>query len=435
MILGSSICQFEEGEGVLPSSFELEDVLSGESLGVEFQAILSVRKKTTVGYEGLVRGIHPKEGTLIPPTELFHEAYRSKKTLELDRLCRRKVMESFLGNSGAAPRDHFLSLNFESSILDQGVVGSRKLIDQVMAIGLSPSQVALEIIESSVQETEDLKKFIQTHRSYGFLIALDDVGAGHSNLNRIALLKPDILKIDRYLVHGIHEDFHKQQVFRALITLAHKTGSLILAEGIETPEEALYLVEAGVDLVQGYYFARPAPMVGQDEAGPRERMESVFVRYKEKILQDHNVKRFNLRKYELMTREIQAELSKNAGKEFDQVLAQMVHYFPLVECLYVINEKGAQVTETVFGVLEEKPKNRLLFQPAPRGTDHSMKDYYFMLMEGGLKKTTFISEPYLSMVTGRTTMTFARIFKNSEEGLFILCVDIDTQYLKQISEG
>jgi hypothetical protein len=136
-----------------------------------------------------------------------------------------------------------------------------------------------------------------------------------------------------------------------------------------------------------------------------------------------------------MTREIQAELSKNEEKQFDQVLSQMVHYFPLVECLYVIDEKGAQVTETVFGVLEEKPKNRLLFQPVPRGADHSMKDYYFMLMEGGLKKTTFISEPYLSMVTGRTTMTFARIFKNSEEGLFILCVDIDTQYLKQISEG
>ncbi|HVZ81249.1 MAG TPA: EAL domain-containing protein [bacterium] len=419
----------------MASSFELDEVLAGETLGVEFQPILSVRKKVVVGYEGLIRGIHPKEGSLIPPVDLFHEAYRSHKTLELDRLCRRKVMEGFLGESKTAPRDRFLSLNFESSVLDQGVVGSRKLIDQVTAIGLDPQQVALEIIESKVQETADLKKFIQAHRSYGFLIALDDVGAGHSNLNRIALLKPDILKIDRYLVHGIQEDFHKQQVFRALITLAHKTGSLILAEGIETQEEALYLMEAGVDLVQGYHFARPAPLIGQDESGPRERMEFVSARYKEKILQDHNVKRFNLRKYELMTREIQMELSKNPAHLFDQVLSQMVHYFPLVECLYVIDEKGIQVTETVFGTLEEKPKNRLLFQPSPVGTDHTMKDYFFMLVDGGLKKATFISEPYLSMVTGRTSMTFARIFKNAEEGMFILCVDIDTQYLKQISLG
>ena len=63
------------------------------------------------------------------------------------------------------------------------------------------------------------------------------MGAGHSNLNRIPLLKPDLLKVGRFLVQHIHLEFHKQEVFKSLVGLAHKIGALTLAEGIETEEE------------------------------------------------------------------------------------------------------------------------------------------------------------------------------------------------------
>lgn len=414
------------------SEFDLNEVLAHESMIAHFQPIISVRKKAIVGYEGLARGIHPVTGGIIPPPDLFYEASKKGLTLDLDRLCRKKVLEYFREIAADRP-GCLLSLNFEASVIDGGVVGSGNLIHQTTAMGLNPASIAIEIIESNVQDIGDLQKFIQTYRDYGFLIALDDVGAGHSNLNRIPLLKPDILKIDRYLIHDIHEDFHKQEVFKSLVGLAHKIGALILAEGIEKEEEGLYLVEAGVDLVQGYYFSRPRHYGQINDQGADERMDDLFRKFKTMVIQKLNVKRFNLKKYELMTREIQIELSKAKPDGFDQKLSEMVHYFPVVECFYVLDDAGIQVSETIFGKIETTPKNRLIFRPAPKGTDHTMKDYFYMLIDGGLKKSTFISEPYLSLATGNSCITFARIFKDAEERIRILCVDINTEYLQQIS--
>ncbi len=420
-------------KNTMPSpEFDLNEILSKEFIIAQFQPIISVRKKSIVGYEGLARGIHPMDRSIITPLELFYEAAEKGLTLELDRLCRKKVMEYFRGIVAERP-DCLLSLNFESSVIDKGVVGSGNLINQVTAMGLKPQTIALEIIESNVRDLSDLQKFIQTYRDYGFLIALDDVGAGHSNLNRIPMLKPDILKIDRYLVHRIPEDFHKQEVFKSLVGLAHKIGALILAEGVESEDEALLLIELGVDMVQGFYFSKPQHYDQIDDQSVNARMENLSRKFKETVIQKLHIKRFNLKKYELMTREIQTELSKIKPEGFDQKLSEMIHYFPLVEGLYVLDEKGFQVSESIFGKIETPAKNRLMFRPAPKGTDHTMKDYYYMMMDGGMKKSTFISEPYISLATGNSCVTFARIFKSVDDKLYILCLDINIQYLQQIS--
>jgi EAL domain-containing protein (putative c-di-GMP-specific phosphodiesterase class I) len=414
------------------SAFNLGQVMDGGWIIPYFQPLISVRKKSIVGYEGLIRGTDPVSGDLIDPRNLFHAAAAAGMTLELDRLCRGKVLEHYRRISMEKP-DCLLSLNFEASVIDKGVVGSGHLIHSVVAAGLKPECISLEIIESNVRDTGELEKFIQTYRDYGFLIALDDVGAGHSNLNRIPLLKPDILKIDRYLIHNISGDFHKQEIFKSLVGLAHKIGSLILAEGVETEEEALWVMDLGVDLVQGFYFSKPQRWDLIDDRMPDQRMEDLSERFKGAVLEKLNIKRFNLRKYELMTREIQTELSKVGAGEFDRKLSEMAHYFPVVECLYVLDERGFQASETVLGNMESPTKNRFMFRPSPKGADHTLKDYFYMMVDGGFRKTTFISEPYLSLATGHSCVTFARIFRDAGDQVHILCVDINTQYLRQIS--
>jgi EAL domain-containing protein (putative c-di-GMP-specific phosphodiesterase class I) len=420
----------------MPSQpFDLNEIISAELVEAHFQPIVSVRKKCIVGYEGLIRGIYPGQGENIPPQELFHQASQLKLTLELDRLCRKKVMEQFGGIADKQP-DIFLSLNFEASIIDQGVVGSGNLIRQVNAAGLNPATISLEIIESNVKDVDELQKFIKTYRNYGFLIALDDVGAGHSNLNRIPLLKPDVLKVDRYLVQNIQTEFYKQEVFKSLVSLSHKIGALTLAEGVETEAEALAVIDLGVDMIQGYYFSKPHPPSRIDERVVNERISSVTGKFREDVLRKMNIKQSNLKKYDVMTREVQIELSKIDSGAFDQKLAEMVHFFPLVECLYVLDDKGFQVTDTVFGKMEENLRNPLMFRPAPKGEDHTMKDYFYMMLDGGLRKTTFITEPYLSLATGNICITFARLFRNiKKDGIYILCADINTEFLQRISLG
>jgi EAL domain-containing protein (putative c-di-GMP-specific phosphodiesterase class I) len=417
------------------TTFDLQEIVSKESLEAHFQPIVSLRKKTISGYEGLIRGLHPASGETISPQALFHQAAELGLTLELDRLCRKKVLETF-GPMAAQKPECYLSLNFEASVIDQGVVGSGALLRQVTDAGLRPSSIALEIIESNVKDLDQLQKFIQTYRDYGFMIALDDVGAGHSNLNRISLLKPDILKVDRYLIQNIHMDFYKQEVFKSLVGLSHKIGAVTLAEGVETQEEALTVINLGVDMIQGYYFSRSKPLADLDDQAVGARIRDLSQKYKETLFQKMNIKRFNLKKYEVMTREVQTELSKIPSGDFDGKLLELIRFFPLVECLYVLDEKGAQVTETVFGKTGEPRRNSHMFRPAPKGEDHTMKDYFYMMIDGGLRKTSFITEPYLSLATGNICITFARLFRNLErKKLFVLCTDINTEYLHKISMG
>ncbi len=413
------------------ASFNLNEVIDGEFVEPHFQPIVSIGKKSILGYEGLTRGIHPLLQHRIYPCDLFSEAKIQGLTYSLDVLCRQKVLEQFKVILGNNP-DAFLSLNFEVSVIDQKGSDSGKLIQQVLSLGLKPESIAMEVIESQVEDLAELQNFIQTYQGYGFLIALDDVGAGHSNLNRIPLLKPDILKIDRFLVENISKDFYKQEVFKSLVGLARQIGALIVAEGIETEEDALTVMEMGVDMLQGYFITPPQRFGELDAQVSEAPIQRLSQRFKEMVLEKLNVKRFNLRKYELMTREIQTEVSKIPECDFDRKLLELIHYFPLVECVYVLDEHGIQCTETIFGEAGGISRNRTMFKPRKTGSDHSLRDYYYMVVEGGGRKTTYVSEAYLSQPTGSLCVTFARLFKDINGITRILCADINTQYLKQV---
>ncbi|MGH7739476.1 MAG: EAL domain-containing protein, partial [bacterium] len=350
--------------------FDLSEVIAGEHLVAYFQPIVSVKNNTIIGYEGLSRGLVPGTQQLISPQALFAEASVKGETLALDRLCRKKIFEAFRLIQKDRP-ERLLSVNFEASVLDQGAQGSGNIIHQVEAAGLRPESIIIEVIESNVEAVEALEQFIATYRKLGFLIALDDVGAGHSNLNRIPLLKPDILKIDRYLVQDIADNFYKQEVFKSLVGLARKIGALIVAEGIETDREAGVALELGADMVQGYYFSKPQRHDLLTDASVERHLVQFTTSYRDRVIQQLNVRRSNLRKYEMMTREIQTKLSTTPEERFENDLRDVARFFPLVEGFYVLDENGFQLTETVVGDSKSFHKNRMIFNPSTKGSDHT----------------------------------------------------------------
>ena len=93
----------------------------------------------------------------------------------------------------------------------------------------------------------------------GFRIAVDDLGAGYAGLTSFAQLEPEVVKLDMALVRGVHQQPTKLTLVRTMITMCRELGMLVVAEGIETPEERDAIVDAGCDLLQGYLFAKPGP--------------------------------------------------------------------------------------------------------------------------------------------------------------------------------
>ncbi|MFZ5974769.1 MAG: EAL domain-containing protein [Bacillota bacterium] len=397
-------------------TFNISDVIKNKKITVHFQPVISPNRKKVLGLEGLVRGLNTETNQLIPPILLFDAAQDAGVTLELDRLCREMVLEAFTGIY-EDNKDKLLFLNIDASILDK-VAGSKFLLNQVNRHKINPNNVVIEVNEIKVQDNAALRNFIDIYRENGFLIALDDVGAGFSNLNRIPLAKPDIIKTDMSLIRNIHNDYHKQEVFKSMINLANTIGALVVAEGVETEEEAIQILRHGGHMIQGFYFSRPQEMYRETDAFLGRKIEILnnsFKEYMNFIIKEEE------QRYEQLNTVMSDALMilvRTPEQHFDNRLAEIVHTNENIECAYILDAYGIQVGKTISGSdVKENP----VFYLARTGTDHSMKKYYYRPVNAKLNK--YITEPYVSLATGNLCITYSKVFRNIENEKYILCID------------
>ncbi|MBI5524235.1 MAG: EAL domain-containing protein [Desulfarculus sp.] len=408
--------------GPAPEDLDLRQLLDRQGVVAHFQPLLSLRGQFLLGVEALCRGVHPTSGQLVPPQRLFARAHSDGLLIDLDRLCRRQALTAFRELSRQHP-GLVLNLNFEAALLDQGVVGSGHLLGLVRELGLDPGRIVIELVESRVADLKALERFVETHKGHGFLLALDDVGTGHSNLERIAIIKPDVLKIDRGLISGLDRHYHKQEVTRALLNLAGKIGALVVAEGVEREEEALLALEMGVDVLQGYYLARPGP--GPEEiALCQRRGRELAARFRQYTVETIAAKKAQHQYYQEVMAELVRRLRGLSWPQVDQRLAGLVEMNPWLECLYVLDEEGQQLTRTACQAGRLSRQRGAIFWPAAQGSDQSLKNY-FLLLKAGLER--YVSEPYISRASGNLCLTISTWFVGGGGQRLVLCADFAVQ--------
>lgn len=211
-----------------------------------YQPIVSLRGGEVFGYEALLRSYEP---TLRTARELLAAAQRLGRMPELGRAVRARVST----DAAKAPGGAKLFVNLDAIELnDDDLYSVRSPLSQ-----LAPS-VVFEITErASLDCVHDVHGHVEKLRGMGFHIAVDDLGAGYAGLTTFSQLEPDLAKLDMSLVRGIDYQPRKQAIVRSMIELCKELGTLVVAEGIETPAERDALNELGCDLLQGFLFARP----------------------------------------------------------------------------------------------------------------------------------------------------------------------------------
>ncbi|SMD00806.1 EAL domain-containing protein [Sporomusa malonica] len=392
-------------------------VIREQQVVTYFQPIVSVKNRSIIGLEALSRGT-PALSSIIPPKLLFEQAALLGMTIELDRLCRDTALTAFQPITFAHP-DLFLFLNFDTTIIDKGVVGSGYLHKSTEKRNLQAGNIVIEISESNIQDVDLLKKFIQMYKSYGFLFALDDIGIGSSNLDRILLTKPDILKIDRCLINGIDHDYYKQELFSSIVNIAKKVGALVVAEGVETETEAIVCCEIGADLLQGFYFAKPqpanCPILPETFTLAIDSVNKLFKQYRvDKI----SAKVHTHQLYKTIAHNLTDELAKTPPELFEEKLKKLAHY-PNLEYVYILARNGIQISNSVCDTCAFPGSKKRLFNAAQKGTDQSLKDYYLYLHSG---LTEYITDPYISYASGSLCVTVSMLFTSADQQ-FILCAD------------
>jgi EAL domain-containing protein (putative c-di-GMP-specific phosphodiesterase class I) len=218
-------------------------VLAVGELKVVYQPIVDLKKRKVFAYEALVRSTSPHfQG----PPALFTEAIRSKYCGALGRAVRELTVER------APPFPLFV--NIHPNEFDEGWLVQP---DDPMFNHEHP--VYLEITESVPLSHFSLCHSVLAEvRSRGVLLAVDDLGAGYSNLKYIADLSPEVVKLDRGLIVQLVKGTRQHRLVRSIVRLCEDLGTKVVAEGIETEDEARAVIDTGAHYGQGFFFAKPS---------------------------------------------------------------------------------------------------------------------------------------------------------------------------------
>lgn len=223
------------------------------TLSSVFQPIFDIRKGYLAGYEALLRARDDHEHSVAPP-DVFRRASSHGHWMNLERNVQFMHASNFARISGRTDR---LFLNTEP----EGFLVSERyqaVVDRTLqSLQIRPERVVLEVLERPSADIKRLAEGISLFREKGFGIALDDFGAGHSNVDRVWQLQPDIVKVDRTIVTQAAQSPRMGRLFPKLISMLRDTGSRVVVEGVETEQEARLALESGAEFAQGYYFARP----------------------------------------------------------------------------------------------------------------------------------------------------------------------------------
>lgn len=239
-----------------PADFERAAVLNAlcdpDVLRSVYQPIFRASTGELEGCEALVR--FPEDVGYANPAEAFRDAARYDLLLALESAA---TLHHLTEARGHAARLR-LFLNISPPLFSDARFGAPWLANWVANVGLSPSQVVLEIPEIlKIRDFVTFRGHLEPFREKGFRIAIDDFGAGYTNLRMITDLSPDFVKVDRVFVDGIASHARKRVLVESVVNLCHRVDCVVIAEGVELPDDLEPCLEAGVDFLQGFLFARP----------------------------------------------------------------------------------------------------------------------------------------------------------------------------------
>jgi len=230
---------------------EIPALLKNRDIFTKFQPIVDTHTGAIVGYEALSRTNHPYFKAK-PITSLLQAASDGSLYWKLEKLMTLTAIETFREKVRGLRSSPRLFLNLApSSILEE--IYSKELAEKKFD-GLP---YVIEIVERDPLFESVTGLLYQTFRGVDLRIAIDDFGTGYSNHLALINSRPDIIKVARELIEGIHLSPQKQEVYKHLVAFAKAVGTKVLAEGIETQEEFDILLKLGMDYAQGYFLARP----------------------------------------------------------------------------------------------------------------------------------------------------------------------------------
>lgn len=375
------------------------------------QPIVSHSHQKFVGLEALIRG-EKSDGSTVMPADLFargDEAMDAEHRL-LERLSRLlhianfKRLNDFTG---------WLFINLSPQLIAVKD-DAEDLAAALQWAGVPAERVVVEVTEQASYESQGLLEAVERYRQLGCMIAIDDFGAGHSNFERIWMLRPDIVKLDRNMVLRAASDPCIEQMLPRMVELIHQSGSMVLAEGLETVEQALMVWNSGADLGQGYLFGHPrkgSPC--QDKLA--QQLNNLANQSQRQWKRDWERRRRLYDNFQHHIKQVMQAL--RAGRTLELAAKTLMRQSRVRRC-FLLDDKGLQLAsqQAESEASTSSPLNQ------EQSCHWGRRSYFRHAIEE--PDQMHISMPYISVTDGSVCQTLSICFR-TPKGTRVLCCDVD----------
>ncbi|WP_266097071.1 EAL domain-containing protein [Marinobacter salinisoli] len=355
------------------------------------------------------------DNAAVLPLHLFQLPSSPAENLLLDRLCRYLHIRNY---STFEDELNWLFLNVSPQAVTSGSQSDSFFGQLLKKTGLPSHRIVMEIVEQPTDDAEKLRETVAYYKQLGCLTAIDDFGAGHSNFERIWNLSPDIVKLDRTLLTRATEDHKARQILNGIVSLLHQSGCLVLLEGVETRDQALIAIDAGVDFVQGFFFRKPSTdleALSRSQAGFDELLDEYKSRNRQTL--DPTLQLVTFFREHFRT----AADKLSSGQSVKEACRALLGH-PAVSRCYLVNDQGIQIDDTAlsdWGNRHADPR----FRPLESTSSADWFRQQYLRKALNEPETLHVTEPYLCVTGAYMCVTLSLGFHHNGS-LQVLCCDI-----------
>ena len=314
-----------------------------ENVIANFQPILCAATNQIYSYEILGRFID-KDGTVKSLGAFFSDANTTdEEALRVDRIVRRKAMEKYVQEK----RTEYIFLNIRLAWLENFIDKPEELptIRWAKELGIDPGKIVIEITEEEFNESDAHINILSYYKNEGCRIALDDYGKSASNIERLAFLQPDIIKINIDYIHKSEESYHYREYLKSLAAFAEAVGIEVLYEGIETQRQLEICMSSRGRLYQGFIIARPQASMNNAVINHNvfsTATDGAYNKQYKKFMHTDLLKSYLDSKVNVFLLENPTFYSNS--EELDRYLSELCNELPELIRIYLCNKQGGQIT-------------------------------------------------------------------------------------------
>lgn len=346
---------------------KLDAMPDKQSLFPYFQPIIGAATGKIIGYEALARRRNDR-GEIISAGNLFAATCIDDEVLiELDRSIRRKALQRFLH----VPGNSYLTLNISAAWLDYvDDIKTLPTLQMLDELTIDRNRIIVEITEAK-GDLNKLTEIVKIYRRHGLKVAIDDFGAGFSQLERVMAIKPDYIKLDMRLFKMATKGGIASDIVHLLTRLGTLNGCRIVCEGIETDDEFFFGLRCGAQFMQGFLFSEATPHFAPIDQYHRH-IDSLRKKFFQKTLKSEKqkIKAINQIKYLVahLQQALQTDFNLNELSEWPFEKSGILRF-------YLCNNEGTQISSN-FNFY----RGKWFEDPRQIGFNWSWRPYFYQLL-------------------------------------------------------